>query len=95
MRLFVADQLAAPAFQRRRIAAQHIGFGEKPDDVAVAEGIDDGQRFDFGAVEGEHRLLDRGRSLHSQCNKFPAYIRRPGFCAKLSERRAEVRDNVP
>src|ERR1700728_4018219 len=57
--LVLADQIAAPAFERGRVAAQYVGFGENADDAAVEIGIDHPQRLGFGAVERQHRLFYR------------------------------------
>ena len=56
---FAAGKLLAPPLQLGRIAAQRIGFGEKPDDAAVGVGIDNGKRFGLGAIECQYRFLDR------------------------------------
>ena len=56
--LFPGD-VAPPSFQRRRITAQHVSFGEQPNDAPIEEGIHHDQRFGLGAVEGKDRLLHR------------------------------------
>jgi hypothetical protein len=61
--------------RRRRIKAQHVGFGEQPDDAPVEEGIHHNQRFGLGAVEGKDRLL---HPLFPAAAKVAAYAVRAG-----------------
>ena len=56
--LFAGD-VAPPSFEGRRITAQHVSFGEQPNDAPIEEGIHYNQRFGLGAVEGKYRFLHR------------------------------------
>ena len=68
--------------QLRRVATYRIGLGQQPDDAAIEGGIDHCESLCLGAIEGEHRFLDRhARQQYgsSRAQKTPDRFICPGF----------------